>query len=352
MTTTLLAVTGLSPAIVTETIWALAHEKPRVVPRRVVFVTTSTGAIKIHQQLFTARPEFSGQTVWQALRAALNAKEDEIIAEEPRIIGRPDKVTGRFHSLADIASRDENELAAGFILEDVRRIVENRDTRLVASIAGGRKTMGALLHAAVSLIGRETDRLTHVLVNAPYETLPGFFFPGQPGNALTAPDGKKHPASNARVQLADVPFVPLRNRFEDLREMPGSFDGIVKTISRQMKEDAARPHVVEIDYRRKRLTVDGTQFATRVKALALLHFLLDRQKAGKVPVDQKAAADEMLPWLAADKSIPLLQKPKTVTDTDIRHELNYLRGPLKSTGYSIPLRSLHLPPSKLRILVN
>jgi len=82
MTTTLIAVTGLSPAIVTETIWALAQETPRRLPARVVFITTGVGAAKIKEQLHTALPAFGGLTAWQALRTALHAGEEELLAEE------------------------------------------------------------------------------------------------------------------------------------------------------------------------------------------------------------------------------------------------------------------------------
>ena len=51
MPTTLLAVTGLSPAIVTETVWALAKENPPTLPTRVIFLTTAVGAAKIQEQL-------------------------------------------------------------------------------------------------------------------------------------------------------------------------------------------------------------------------------------------------------------------------------------------------------------
>jgi len=52
MPTTLIAVTGLSPAIVTETLYALAHATPPQRPNRVVLITTVTGAIAIEEQLF------------------------------------------------------------------------------------------------------------------------------------------------------------------------------------------------------------------------------------------------------------------------------------------------------------
>jgi len=347
--TILLAVTGLSPAIVTETVWALAREKPRVIPRRVVFITTQVGAQRIQEQLFTPLAGLGGVTAWQALRTALQAEADELIAEPARIIGRVDKKKGTLEPLPDIVTPEHNDIAAGFILEQVRGIVENPDTPLIASIAGGRKTMGALLHSAVTLIGRETDRLTHVLVSAPFETLPGFFFPAQPGGTLPDRDGKRHDPRKAGIHLADVPFVPLRNRFADLSETPGSFGGMVQKFSRTMREDAARPRLIELHYRRKTLSVDGEAVRVPVKALAVLHFLLACQERGKSPLDQKSAATRMTRWLEKADFIPPGHRPKTITEDEIRHCLNDLRVALKKTGWAIPARSLTAPPFQLRL---
>jgi CRISPR-associated protein (TIGR02584 family) len=133
MPATLLAVTGLSPAIVTETVWALAHEKPRCLPARVVFITTATGAAKIKEQLHTPLPALGGQTAWQALRTALKAKDDELIAEEPRLIGMANKKTGTFDPLPDIQTREENDIAASFILEEGLPLAQLQ--RIVLSMA-------------------------------------------------------------------------------------------------------------------------------------------------------------------------------------------------------------------------
>jgi CRISPR-associated protein (TIGR02584 family) len=354
MTTTLIAVTGLSPAIVTETLWALAREKPKVLPARVVFITTRTGAEKIREQLHTPLAALDGQTAWQALRATLKAREDELIAEEPRIISRANRKTGTLDTLTDIQTPEENDIAASFILEEVRRVTMNPDTNLIASIAGGRKTMGALLHAAVTLLGRETDRLTHVLVSPPYETMPGFYFPEQPGPPLKDREGRLHPAAKAVVQLADLPFVPLRNRFEETRDLPGSFGGLVRRFSRTMREDAARPRLIEINYRQKRLLVDSQPIKMRVKALAVLHCLLWMQDNGITPTDQTQIAEGMIIWLKKTTDIPLVLKPaaKDITTDTIRHELSELRTALKKAGASwqIPTRSLSLPPFNLRIV--
>ena len=349
MPTILLAVTGLSPAIVTETIWVLAHESPRVLPQRVVFLTTGVGANKIQEQLFTPLPALGQVSAWQALRDALSAGPDELIAEPPRLIGAADPATGILSPLEDIVTPQHNEIAASFILEQVRSIVENPENRLVASIAGGRKTMGALLHAAVSLIGRETDRLTHILVSPPFESLPGFFFPSQPGSPLADRAGHLHHPAAATLALADVPFVPLRNRFTDLNEMPGSFSSLVEKYSRTIQQDANRPRLIEIGYRQKCLWIDGIPIKTSLKALAVLHFLLECQEAKRTPIDQLEAAAQMSLWLGDAPWIPLMAGLHAMDPEGIRHSLNDLRSALKSTGWAIPARSLSAPPFTLRL---
>ncbi|MFN0127985.1 MAG: CRISPR-associated ring nuclease Csm6 [Verrucomicrobiales bacterium] len=349
--TILLAVTGLSPAVVTETVWALARENPSTLPSRVVFITTGVGAARIKEQLHSALAAFGGLTAWQALRTTLKAKDDELIAEEPRLIGRANKGTGTLDILADIQTPEENDISAGFILEEVRRVTMNPDTPLIASIAGGRKTMGALLYAAVTLIGRETDRLTHVLVNAPYEGLPGFYFPDQPGGALIDHEGKRHAPAKAIVQLADVPFVPLRNRFDDLRDMPGSFSGMVRRYAKTIKQDAKRPVLIEIGYRQKCFWVDGAPINAGVRSLAILHFLLTENGAGRIPIGQPEAAETMQSWLKTADFIPAGVKPAKVSADDIRHDLSELRKALKKAAapWQIPQRSLAFSPTRVQL---
>ena len=52
----LLDVTGESPAVLTETVWALARATPPVLPARVIVVTTTAGAARIHQELLAPAP--------------------------------------------------------------------------------------------------------------------------------------------------------------------------------------------------------------------------------------------------------------------------------------------------------
>lgn len=353
----LLAVTGMSPAVLTETIWALAQERPAIIPNRVVVLTTLAGRKAIERELLTPM-EPDNQTVWQRLRLAVLGKtahdDSRLILEPPGVITAPNRSAGRSDPLEDIRMRDDNAAAADFILEEVRRIVENPGTRLVASLAGGRKTMGALLYAAMTLLGRETDRLTHVLVNEPFEDprlQPRFYFP--PGQAVThclPSPGNREPrqisSAEARVELAEVPFVPLRNRFVDLAELPGSFRALVNRYSRQLRADASRKVRVEFRHADSELVLDGQPVRIRSKALAILHALLALQENAAVRRGQKEAQDPVTGWLSQHPEVGWQGR---VTSDDLKHELNHLRAEFKrhEITWLPPLRSLRFPPFHL-----
>lgn len=286
--TVLLAVTGVSPAILTETIWALAREQPPVVPDRVVVITTARGRQEIERQLFAGQETLGGVSPWEALRGDLERSGLPIqgrlrfgtTADDVRVITTTDPASSRSTELGDIRTPRDNEAAADFILEQVRGMVENPDTRLVASLAGGRKTMGALLYACMTLIGREQDRLTHVLVTEPFETLRGFYFPGQPGPALKDRDGAEHRPDEASVELADVPFVPLRNLFErDLGRKPGRFLGLVEQGRTTVRQRAAESLKLTVDAGRGELLVNGVRLPLGPQENLILLFLARRAKA-------------------------------------------------------------------------
>jgi len=346
--TTLLAVTGLSPAIVTETLWALAMRKPRILPRRVAFVTTMTGAAKIESELFTPRPDWNDLSVWESLRQSLKAGPDELIAEPPHVISMPDPSSGRAVPLDDIRTPAENQVAAELIFARVWDVVRDKDCQLVASIAGGRKTMGALLHSAVSLIGRENDLITHVLVSPPFDTLPGFFYPAQPQCPLhDARSGRVHEAAQAVITLAEVPFVPLRNRLKELDDLPGSFLALRDTLSQRLKQDAEREILIRINHLRGMLEIDGTPYTVRARALAILHFILECNQIGRIPPDQATAADTFSAWfIERRESLGHVNAPR-FDESDFRRELNHLRDILKDAPWQPARRTLVQAPFRL-----
>jgi CRISPR-associated protein (TIGR02584 family) len=295
--TILLAVTGMSPAVLTETIWALAQEEPAFVPNRVAVVTTIAGRQALERELLET-PSPGSPSVWQELRRAILGPEcdqqERLILEPPRLVEAPNPRTGRADWLEDLRTPGDNAATANFLLAEVRRWTELPDTRLVVSIAGGRKTMGALLCACVSILGRERDRLTHVLVDEPFDDprlKPKFYFPVQSRQELLAADGKRCTARRARIHLADIPFVPLRNLFErDLVRKPSTFVEFVERCRRQVDVMARATNRLVLWRSKLQVAVNGCVVSTSAREHLLLLFLAERARAGLPPLPSYAAA--------------------------------------------------------------
>jgi len=286
----LLAVTGMSPAILTETVWALATAPKPLIPSRVIALTTTAGRAEIKRQLFDPHPRFGGKSAWDSLREVLKARgvglEGSLrfgqTPDDIRVITTADPATGHSQELPDIRTPSENEAAANFLLEQVRVIVENPDTHLIASIAGGRKTMGALLYACLTLMGRETDRLTHVLVNEPFDTLREFYFPEQPGGSLMDREGRSHDPRKARLELADVTFVALRNLFvRELGQPAGTFSRLVDLCRANVRRSAGEHLRLEIETARPVSVINGRRLELAPREHLALLFFAHRAKRGE-----------------------------------------------------------------------
>jgi len=197
----LLAVTGLTPQIVTETLYALAcaREKPWL-PTEIRLVTTAEGAERARLQLLDPQAgQYHALCRDYGLSGIRFAEEDIVTIRDAR--GQP---------LSDIRTPEDNTLAADALLAEVRALCADKSCALHVSIAGGRKTMGFFLGYALSLFGRPQDRLSHVLINEPFESLAEFFYPPAQPRLLHSRNGRPAHTSDARVMLAEIPFVRLR----------------------------------------------------------------------------------------------------------------------------------------------
>lgn len=204
----LLAVTGLSPQVATETLYALAVKKELpFVPTEIHLITTAEGAERARLSLLH---EKSGW--YPKLCRDYSLKDIQFDEEGLHILKNNEG-----ELLTDIRTPIDNERAADAITEIVRKLTEDPQSALHVSIAGGRKTMGFYLGYALSLFGRPQDRLSHVLVNAPYESHPDFYYPTPESHVIytPGPDSKPLDTQNANVTLAEIPFVRLRHGLPD-----------------------------------------------------------------------------------------------------------------------------------------
>ena len=267
----LLAVTGLSPQVVTETLYALAleggHER---MPTEVHLVTTAQGAERAQLALLSNEPGW-----FRRLLADYRL---------PPVVFGPDNIhvlrDAAGVPLDDIRSPEDNLLCADFITEKVRELTADAGAALHVSIAGGRKTMGFFLGYALSLFGRPQDRLSHVLVSEPFESTWEFFYPTPYSRVIETRDKSIADTRNAQVTLAEIPFVSLRHGLPDrLLDGRATFKEAV---------DAARvtvgPPALHIEMTTCMVTAGGCQFRLSPANLAMLALFARRAKNGEPPL--------------------------------------------------------------------
>ncbi len=199
----LLAVSGMSPAIITETLYGM-NKRGDAWPRSIKIITTAIGADKIWQGLVE-------QHQLEKLCDELDKPHIEITREDilvvPNAAGEP---------VVDARSRDDHEALANFITSTVRDFTQDEHTAIHASLAGGRKTMTFYLGYAMTLFGRHFDRLSHVLISEGFEGHPEFYFPTRESRLIQNQEGDTLDTKDAQVTLADIPFVRQRQLVPDM----------------------------------------------------------------------------------------------------------------------------------------
>jgi CRISPR-associated protein (TIGR02584 family) len=226
----LVCATGLSPQIVTETVFALAVASPTPwVPDEIRLITTQRGADNARLTLLSDKPGWFRQLCedWHLPAIAFDASHIEILKDRHGQV------------LDDIRDDQDNQCAADGIADLVRRVTEHENTEVHASIAGGRKTMGFFMGYAMSLWGRSQDKLSHVLISAPFESRPEFFYPTPRPHVIPARMPGQDPldASTAKVWLGDIPFVRLRNLLpSSLKNQNAGFAQAVSAANRALDQ--------------------------------------------------------------------------------------------------------------------
>ncbi len=285
----LIAVTGLTPQIVTETLYVLAcRTDPPWIPNEVHLITTATGANNARLNLL------GGERWFHRLCEDYGLPPIAFPEQNIHVLQGDDGLP-----LEDIRTQAHNTLAADFITEQLRQLTEDPHSELHVSIAGGRKTMGYYLGYALSLYGRAQDQLSHVLVSDPYETNRDFYYPTPYEHPIHSKRGDKEitvDAHHAEVDLASIPFVQLRDGLpERLRTGQTSFTGAVATANRGLQD----PCLV-LDLAHQRVRADEEEIALSKTEFPILLWLAERATRGVRTTDwsQPEVAREFLSAVA------------------------------------------------------
>ena len=215
----LLAVTGLSPQIVTETLYCLCLKRsPAFIPTEIHLITTAEGHQQASLTLLHPHQGKFRRLLEDFKLPAMQFDEDHIHI----LTGQDDQ------PLADIRNEQQNTAAANVITDLVRQLTADPESALHVSIAGGRKTMGFYLGYALTLFGRPQDRLSHVLVSPPFESNHQFYYPPPKPEVLFTRENQPINAADAEITLAEIPFVSLRHGMpKELLNGHSSYSGAV-----------------------------------------------------------------------------------------------------------------------------
>ena len=200
----MLAVSGLSPQVITETLYAIHHNNQHVDAIHVI--TTREGKEKINALLLGG-----GQGKYYTFLSEYGLSPTSIQFDNDNIHVVKDELG---IEISDIRNETDNERFLKKCLDLTYTFTKDPDTGVFFSVAGGRKTMSACLTLSAQLYGRPQDRLYHVLVSPEFESNRDFFYPPRKSTHILLRDrsGEEfYKASKyADVNLVNIPFVSIR----------------------------------------------------------------------------------------------------------------------------------------------
>lgn len=268
----LLAVTGLTPQVVTETLYALVRQEPAFVPTEVRLITTREGAQRARLALLSEDPGW-----FRRLRQDYDLPPIAFDETHIHVLADTDG-----NLLDDIRTPEDNRRAADLITETVRALTSDHEAALHVSIAGGRKTIGFYAGYALSLFGRPQDALSHVLVSAPFEAHPEFYYPTRSSRIIYTPPPDSRPLDtrSAEVTLAEIPFVRLRRLLPE--RLLAANSGYAELV-RATEETLGTPKLA-IDPDERAITAAGRTLRLPPSEFAFYAWMARRKLRGAEPV--------------------------------------------------------------------
>ena len=265
----LFLVTGMTPQIITETVWALAcdpNNEEKWIPDEIHVLSTQDGLTQIKSRLLAAE-------IFNQFKKDYPVVQHVQFGESNlHVITNTEN-----KSLSDLKTPDDNECAANSICEKIREFTADENITLHVSIAGGRKTMGFYAGYALSLYGRAQDSMSHVLVEDKFESARNFFYPTPESYFVTDRFEKEWDAKDAQVWLAKIPFVRLKDAVKDKHQLKSddSFSQVVHKINESFNDVKICINLAE-----KTIQVNDkfniTELAPR--EFAMLHWFADDRK--------------------------------------------------------------------------
>jgi len=266
----LIAVTGLTPQIVTETFFCLAKQK-KITIHEIYIITTSRGKeVILGKDKAKNTPDVSLKSEIDQMCAKWKLPPPKFEANSHVIVAQEESL-----ELNDIRSDKDNMLFPNKTAEFIRKMSEDPDKVLYCSISGGRKSMGVHLTAALQIFGREHDKLLHVLTSEENE-FKGFY-------PLNTKQSKE-------LELSEIPFVSLRpllaDAISDKKFSSLKFTEVV-SLSRAKLRELSEKNFLIIDLQRSRLVYGNNEAKLERVEMGIYYLIYELKTEGQLSLSRE-----------------------------------------------------------------
>ncbi|MCX7834062.1 MAG: CRISPR-associated ring nuclease Csm6 [Ignavibacteria bacterium] len=261
----LIAVSGLTPQIISETFFCLAVKK-KIQINEILVITTARGRDIIlgndneynkKRKYPPLEKELKRMCIMYKLKPPVFTSSNIKVANEQSI------------ELYDIRDDKHNILFPNKVCEIIKEKTNDKNSVLHCSISGGRKTMSVDLAFALSLFGRMEDKLYHVLIDESLEF--SKFFPESKSEAK-------------KLEIAEIPYVRLRPLLGEITKnkvfTKMSYIELVKYTQQQLKIKSA--DVLYINSRRREIFFGSNEpVKLEPKKFDLYCYLINIKREGR-----------------------------------------------------------------------
>lgn len=224
----LVVLAGTSPAVVSETLFALAQPDHRLhfIPTRIIVVTTTEGRSLLKECLLqpVARKKMGGGTVSWLERMA-----EDLNLQAPFPLSEADLLVPRLEGgdeIQDAHTAEELDAMSAVMFEALRKATADDQAAVFFSLSGGRKSMSHIAGQCMTALARPQDKLLHVIVEPAWlEGVESFLYPLPRGAPTTSVDEEGRPLSVKQdeivLSLTEEPFFRLRPALENAAKAKG-----------------------------------------------------------------------------------------------------------------------------------
>jgi len=259
----LICVSGLTPQVVTETLYCLFVQKNIKIDELYVVTTNRGRDVIIGEDDDIKLPALKGELnnmckMYKIQMPRFEYNDTHIIVAKDQSI-----------ELSDIRNDKQNKLFPNKLCEFMNEITKDKTDVLYCSISGGRKSMSVDMAFALSLFGRENDKLLHVLTHEKNE-FKGFY--------------PKNEKENKDLELSELPFVKLRSIIGTLTKSKVfgkmKYTDIVEFAQKELK--LAFTDKLILDIGKNEITLgENEPFRLEPAAMKLYHFIVDAKMKGE-----------------------------------------------------------------------